>query len=85
MCLGVPGKILEIYESNSLRMAKIDFGGVTREACIQTLPDAKVGEYTIIHAGFALSILSEEEAKDTLDALAELSLIENELGSESSN
>jgi len=82
MCLGVPGKILEIYESNSLRMAKIDFGGVTREACIQTLPDAKVGEYTIIHAGFALSILSEEEAKETLDALAELSLIENELGSE---
>jgi hydrogenase expression/formation protein HypC len=63
-------------------MAKIDFGGVTREACLQTLPDAKVGEYTIIHAGFALSILSEEEAQETLDALAELSLIENELGSE---
>jgi hydrogenase expression/formation protein HypC len=82
MCLGVPGKILEIYESNSLHMAKIDFGGVTREACLQTLPDARVGDYTIIHAGFALSILSEEEAKETLDALAELSLIEHELGSE---
>ena len=82
MCLGVPGKILEIYESNSLHMAKIDFGGVTREACLQTLPDAKVGDYTIIHAGFALNILSEEEAKETLDALAELSLIEHELGSE---
>jgi len=82
MCLGVPGKILEIYQSNSLRMAKIDFGGVTREACIQTLPDAQVGEFTIIHAGFALSILSEEEARETLDALAELSLIEQELGSE---
>ena len=82
MCLGVPGKILEIYEANGLHMAKIDFGGVTREACLQTLPDAKVGEYTIIHAGYGLNILSEEEAKETLDALAELSLIENELGSE---
>ena len=82
MCLGVPGKIIEIYESNSLRMAKIDFGGVTREACIQTLPDAHVGDFTIIHAGFALNILSEVEAKETLDALADLSLIEQELGSE---
>jgi hydrogenase expression/formation protein HypC len=82
MCLGVPGKIIELYESNSLHMAKIDFGGVTREACIQTLPHAKVGEYTIIHAGFALNLLSEEEAKETLEALDELSLIESELGKE---
>ena len=82
MCLGVPGKIVEIYESNSLRMAKIDFGGVTREACLQTLPDAHVGDFTIIHAGFALSILSEEEAQETLEALADLSLIEQELGGE---
>ena len=79
MCLGIPGKIVDIYESNSLRMAKIDFGGVTREACLQTLPEANVGDYTIIHAGFALNILSEEEAKASLDALAELSLIEDEL------
>jgi hydrogenase expression/formation protein HypC len=82
MCLGVPGKILEVYESNGLVMGKIDFGGVTREACLHTLPAAKVGDYTIIHAGFALNILSEEEAKETLDALEELSLIEHELGSE---
>lgn len=78
MCLGIPGKITEIYESNSLLMAKIDFGGVTREACVQTIPDAKVGDYTIIHAGFALNTLSEEEAKASLDALAELSMIEDE-------
>jgi hydrogenase expression/formation protein HypC len=82
MCLGVPGKIIEIYESNSLRMAKIDFGGVTREACLQTLPNANVGDFTIIHAGFALNILSEVEAKETLDALADLSLIEQEFGGE---
>ena len=79
MCLGVPGKITSIYEANGLKMAKIDFGGVSREACIQTLPDAKVGDYTIIHAGFGLNILSEEEAMETLHALEELSLVEQEL------
>ena len=79
MCLGVPGKIIEIYPAGGLRMCKIDFGGVIREACIETLPEAKVGDYTIIHAGFALNILSEEEAKSTLDILSELSVDQDEL------
>jgi len=79
MCLGVPGKILEIYSIAALRMAKVDFDGVTREACIEAIPEAKVGDYTIIHAGFALSLLSEEEAQDTLQALNELAaLVEEE-------
>jgi hydrogenase expression/formation protein HypC len=83
MCLGVPGKIVEIYSGGgNLRMGKIDFGGVLREACLQTLPEAQVGDYTIIHAGFALSLLSEEEAKETLDALRELASIEDEIGPE---
>lgn len=73
MCLGVPGKIVDIYSAGGLRMCKIDFGGVVREACIETLPDAKPGDYTIIHAGFALNILSEEEALSTLEILRELS------------
>ncbi len=72
MCLAVPGKIVEIYTDRGLRMAKVDFGGVLREACMETLPDAQVGEYTIIHAGFALSLLSEEEALITLGLLNEL-------------
>ena len=79
MCLGVPGKIMSIYESGTLQMAKIDFGGVIREACVEAVPDAKVGDWTIIHAGFALNLLSEDEAQETLDALRELSLIEDEL------
>ena len=62
-------------------MCKIDFGGVTREACLEALPEAKVGDYTIIHAGFALNLLSEEEAQETLALLREMGeLIENELG-----
>lgn len=81
MCLGVPGKIIEIYEERGLRMCKIDFGGATREACLETLPDAKLGDYTIIHAGFALNLLSEEEANETLTLLREaLSLEDEELG-----
>jgi hydrogenase expression/formation protein HypC len=82
MCLGVPGKITAIYTSGTLRMCKIDFGGVTREACIETLPEAQVGDYTIVHAGFALNILSEQEARESLEALRELFAIEEELGKE---
>lgn len=84
MCLAVPGKILEVYQSNGLRMCKIDFGGVTREACIETLPEAQPGDYTIIHAGFALNLLSEAEAKETLDLLREIGEfdLEQELGPE---
>ncbi len=82
MCLGVPGKILEIYTGGGLRMGKIDFGGITREACLETLPEAKVGDYTIIHAGFALNLLSESEARETLDVLRELATFEDEIGPE---
>ncbi len=78
MCLAVPGKIIETYEANGLHMCKVDFGGVTREACIETLPEAVVGDWTIIHAGFALNLLSEEEAKETLDLLREMSAFEEE-------
>lgn len=82
MCLGVPGKIIELYTSNSLHMCKVDFGGVVREACIETLPEAKVGDYTIVHAGFALNLLSEEEARETLDILRQMAMIDDELGAE---
>ena len=79
MCLGVPGKIVEIIEGGPLRMCKVDFGGVFREACIDTLPEAKVGDYTIIHGGFALTLLSEGEAQESLAALRELADLEAEL------
>ncbi len=77
MCLGVPGKIVEIYNDRGLRMGKVDFGGAVREACLETLPDAKVGDYTIVHAGFALNLLSEAEATETLDLLRQISAIED--------
>lgn len=76
MCLGVPGKITEIYESNGMSMGKIDFGGVVREACLAYVPEAKIGDYTLIHVGFALNLISEEEAQDTLALLSELAKVE---------
>ena len=75
MCLAVPGKIIEIYKTAGLKMAKIDYGGVVREACLAYVPEALVGEYAIVHVGFALNILDESEALKTLDAFRELDLL----------
>jgi hydrogenase expression/formation protein HypC len=80
MCLGVPGKIIEIDDSGALRMAKVDFGGIVRDACLEYVPEAEVGDYTVIHVGFAINLLSEEEAKESLDTLKEIVNIEEELG-----
>lgn len=81
MCLGVPGKIVDIYEKNGLQMGKIDFGGgVMRETCLAYVPEAQLGDYTIIHVGFALNVLSEEEAMETLALLTEIANLEDELG-----
>ncbi len=72
MCLGIPGRIESVYEDHGTKMAKIDFGGVQREACIEVIPEAKPGDWTIVHAGFALNLLSEEEARETLDILEQM-------------
>jgi hydrogenase expression/formation protein HypC len=80
MCLGVPGKIIERYEARGLPMGKIDFGGVIREACLSYVPEAQVGDYTIIHVGFALNVISEEEAQETLSLLREIADFEAQIG-----
>jgi len=80
MCLGVPGKIIEIYERDGLNMGKVDFSGIVRETCLDFVPEAKVGDYTVIHVGFAISLLSEEEAQKTLEMLREIVDIGEELG-----
>jgi hydrogenase expression/formation protein HypC len=80
MCLGVPGRITEIYQTNGLLMAKIDFGGVLREACLEYVPEAQVGDYVLIHVGFALNLISEQEALETLDLIRQISDLGSELG-----
>ena len=80
MCLGVPGRIVETYTTeNDLRMARVDFGGITKEACLAYVPEAKVGDYTLIHVGFALNIIDEKEALETLDLLREIDALGDEL------
>ena len=80
MCLGIPAKIIELYETNGMRMAKVDFGGVVKEACMEYLPEAKLGDYTIVHVGFGLSILDEQEAMETLDLLKQIDAFSDEIG-----
>lgn len=82
MCLGIPGKIIDMYESNGLHMGKIDFGGVTKEVCLAYVPEAQIGNYTIVHVGFALNVLDEAEALETLQLLREIGAVDEELGTE---
>ena len=82
MCLGIPGKIIEMYEANGLQMGKVDFGGVTKEVCLAYVPEAKIGNYTVIHVGFALNVLDEAEALETLQLLREVGAMDEELGAE---
>ena len=80
MCLGIPGKIIDTYPVNDLVMGRIDYGGITKEACLTYVPEARVGDYVIVHVGFAISLLGEEEAMASLQAFKELSDFERELG-----
>lgn len=72
MCLGIPGKVVEIYEVDGTLMSKVDFDGVVQEVCIATTPEAQVGQYILVHAGFSLNVLSDIEASETLKILKEL-------------
>lgn len=82
MCLGVPARIEDIYQRDGLKMARVDFGGVGREVCLDYVPEARVGEYCIVHVGFAISLLSEQEAQETLALLNEIADLEGEIGPE---
>lgn len=79
MCLGIPGKVIEIYESGGIQMGRVDFGGVIKEACLAYVPDIQVGEYTLIHVGFALNRIDEAEAQETLRLLHEMDMLAGEL------
>jgi hydrogenase expression/formation protein HypC len=72
MCLAIPGKIVEIYQEDELRMGKLDFGGTVRKCCLQYIPDAVVGDFALVHVGFAISLVDEAEAVRTYELLAEM-------------
>jgi len=80
MCLAVPGKVLSISEQDETRMAKVDFGGVVKDVCLAYLPDIEIGDYTIVHVGFAIQKLDEASALETLDLFRSMGLLEEEFG-----
>jgi hydrogenase expression/formation protein HypC len=72
MCLGIPGKVVSLESASGLRMGKVSFGGVVREVCLEYVPEVTLGEYVIVHAGFAISLVDAEEAARTFHLLEEM-------------
>jgi hydrogenase expression/formation protein HypC len=69
MCLGIPGRVVEVYERAGLPMGKVEFGGILKETCLQYTPEAQVGDYVIVHVGFAISQVDPEEAQEIFEYL----------------
>lgn len=77
MCLGIPGRIVEMFDHDGIAMGTVDFGGVRRDVCLQYIAhEAAVGDYAIVHVGFAISKVDEAEARRTYDALKEMSQLD---------
>jgi hydrogenase expression/formation protein HypC len=79
MCLAVPGRVESIREEQGTRMGRVNFGGVAKHVCLAYLPDVAVGDYTIVHVGFAISKIDEASARATLQTFADLGLLEEGL------
>jgi hydrogenase expression/formation protein HypC len=79
MCLGIPGKIVEVYEQNGTRMGKVDFDGIVKEICLSFVPEAEIGDYAIVHVGFAITKVDEESAHETLALMSEMGVLAPEL------
>jgi hydrogenase expression/formation protein HypC len=72
MCLGIPGKITEKFGDPDLPMGKVDFGGVLKDVCLAYTPETQVGDYVIVHVGFAISRIDEQEAQEIFSYLQEI-------------
>ncbi len=82
MCLAIPGKVLTTQVSNGIRVGRVQFGGITREACLDFVPDVRVGDYVIVHVGFAISIVDREEAERSYELLRSMGVLDGELASD---
>ena len=77
MCLAIPGKVIEVFEDRGLRMGRVDFGGTVKKACLEHLLEAGVGDYVLVHVGFALSLVDPAEAERTYRFLEELGQLDD--------
>lgn len=84
MCLGIPGKVVELYQRDDLPMGKVEFGGIKKEVCLAYVPEVQAGQYVLVHVGFAISIVDEAEAMEVFSYLEQLGELE-ELDAESSS
>lgn len=82
MCLGVPGRIEEIRDDQGTPMASVDFGGIRKDVCLAYLPEAEVGDYTLVHVGFAITRIDEASALETLELIRSIGNLAEELGME---
>jgi len=80
MCLAIPGRVVSIADVDDALMAEVDFGTVRKQVCMHFIPDVKVGEYVVVHVGFAIQRLDEESALETLADFRKLGILEEELG-----
>ncbi len=80
MCLAVPGRVISIEERDQTPMAEVDFGGLKKEVCLQYIPDIEVGEYVMVHVGFAIQRMDEAAAQETLANFEKLGILEEEFG-----
>ncbi|HYW80129.1 MAG TPA: HypC/HybG/HupF family hydrogenase formation chaperone [Thermoguttaceae bacterium] len=72
MCLGIPGKVIEVFQQDDLPMGKVEFGGIVKDVCLAYEPEAAVGEYVLVHVGFAISRIDEAEAEEIFTYLDEI-------------
>ncbi len=79
MCLAIPGKLLDISQKNGVRAGRVEFGGIVNQVCLDFVPEAEVGDYVVVHVGFALSRVDREEAERTYQILEAMGLLEGEL------
>ncbi len=79
MCLAIPGRVEEIHDDGLVRMGKVNFSGIVKEVCLAYLPELQVGDYTIVHVGFAISKVDEASAQATLQTFRDMGLLDEEL------
>jgi hydrogenase expression/formation protein HypC len=80
MCLAVPGRVISIADRDQTRMAEVDFGGVRKDVCLEYIPDIRIGEYVMVHVGFAIQRMDEAAAQETLANFEKLGILEEEFG-----
>ena len=80
MCLGIPGRLVSRFELQGQPMGKVDFGGVVKTICLAYVPEIEVGQHTIVHVGFAITVVDEQSARESLELFRQMGLLEEELG-----